>query len=33
MLNFISDNWLVITLIFGVLYILVSLIEKKRSGK
>ena len=33
MFNFISNNWLVITLIFVVLYILVSLIEKKRSGK
>lgn len=33
MIDFISNNWLIITVIFGVLYITFTIIEKKRSGK
>ncbi len=32
MIEFISNNWLVISLIFGCLYVIFTLIEK-RSGK
>jgi len=33
MIDFISNNWLVITAIFTVIYVVLLIIEKKRSDK